>query len=164
VKITQDVRYKIEHDLNLTLFLIYEKMNPSFATIRPSFLCMMQKENNVLNRIVEQESAAKEFGFYWERLDQLIEQIRSECMEIEDAWEKQDLKHLQEEIGDLLQAAVSLAIFCRMDPQETLQLSVEKFQKRYNKLVLLAQQDGLGNLKNKPFDVLLDYWKRAKGS
>jgi uncharacterized protein YabN with tetrapyrrole methylase and pyrophosphatase domain len=123
---------------------------------------MMQQEENLLRRIEQQEMVAKQFGFYWERLDQLIDQIQSECAEIEEAWEKKDLSHLQEEVGDFLQAAVSLAIFCRLDPQETLLLSIEKFQRRYDKLVALAHQEGLESLKGKPFDLLLDFWKRAK--
>lgn len=119
-------------------------------------------QSDPLKRIETQEHAAKRFGFYWEHLDQLIEQIQSECIEIKEAWDKNDLKHLQEEVGDLLHAALSLAIFCRLDPKETLLLSSDKFQKRYDKLVSLAQQDGLENLKGKSFDVLLDYWNRAK--
>lgn len=54
---------------------------------------------------------AKEFGFYWENFSQLIEQIQSECVEIQEAWDKKDIDHLQEEVGDLIQAAISLSIF-----------------------------------------------------
>lgn len=122
----------------------------------------MQQEENLLKRIEMQEKVAKDFGFYWEHLDQLIDQIQSECKEIKEAWEKNDFRHLQEEVGDLLQAAVSLSIFCQLDTEETLLKSIDKFQKRYDKLVALAQQDGLENLKGKSFEMQLDYWKKAK--
>ncbi|MBA3721444.1 MAG: hypothetical protein H0W88_03485 [Parachlamydiaceae bacterium] len=57
---------------------------------------------------------------------------------------------------------MSLAIFCDLDPQETLQKSINKFQKRYNTVVKLAQSEGHANLHKQPFDVLMDYWNRAK--
>ncbi len=120
------------------------------------------QDHNLLKRVEEQEFVAKEFGFYWEHIDQLIEQIQSECAEIQEAWQKNDESHLQEEIGDLLQAAISLAVYCGMDPQETLLKSIEKFQARFSKVVAFAQEDGYQDLRQQPFDVLMNYWNRAK--
>lgn len=120
------------------------------------------KEDNLLKRVEEQETTARQFGFYWEHIDQLIEQIQNECKEVQEAWTKKDNVHLQEEIGDLMQAAISLAIFCHFDPHETLLKSIEKFQKRYDQLVDLAREDGRSHLHHQPFEVLLSYWKRAK--
>lgn len=123
----------------------------------------MHDSNECLLRQVEQqELVAKEFGFYWENLNQLIEQIQSECVEIQDAWNKKDVSHLQEEVGDLIQAAISLAIFCKLDPHETLSKSIEKFQRRYDLVVQLAQSEGHENLHQQPFETLMDYWNRAK--
>ena len=115
-----------------------------------------------LKRTEEQEALAKKFGFYWTELSQIISQIQSECLEVEEAYAKNDRTHLQEEIGDLLQAAACLAIFCNFDPKETLQKSVDKFQKRYDKVVALAEKDGLNNLLNHSQESLLNYWKKAK--
>lgn len=116
----------------------------------------------LFKRIEEQELTAKQYGFYWERIDQLLEQIKSECDEVEESSKKNDRAHLQEEVGDLLNAAVSLAIFCNFDPGETLHKSAEKFQRRYDDLVRLAKLDGHENLHQQPFEVLLHYWKQAK--
>lgn len=119
-------------------------------------------EKNPFKLIEASESKAKAFGFYWENIDQLIEQIQSECLEIQEAWQKQDRGHLQEEVGDLLLAAISLAVFCKIDAEETLHKSLEKFQKRYARLVSLAEQDGHANLKGKSMEVLTNYWNQAK--
>ncbi len=118
--------------------------------------------NPLFKRVEEQEITAKNFGFYWETVEQLIEQIRSECSEIVEAYQNNDRSHLQEEVGDLLQAAASLAIFCELDPGETLHKSCDKFQKRYDAVVSLVKKDGLDNLHNQPFDVLMHYWDEAK--
>jgi uncharacterized protein YabN with tetrapyrrole methylase and pyrophosphatase domain len=115
-----------------------------------------------LKRIEEQEIAARNFGFYWQHINQIIEQIHNECIEIQEAWQKNDLVHLQEEIGDLLQAATSLSIFCNLDPHDTLLKSIRKFQKRYDTVVKLAHEDGHKDLHQQPFEVLMSYWNRAK--
>lgn len=120
------------------------------------------ESSKILERIVLQEKEAKKFGFYWESADQILAQIRSECSEIKEAIEKQDLGNLKEEIGDLMSATVSLCIFLSLDPIETLDKNVEKFQRRYDVLTALVKQDNLVNLQEKTVEVLLSYWDRAK--
>ena len=88
----------------------------------------------------------------------------SECAEVKEAWVKGDREHLEEEMGDLLNAAVCLAIFCGLDPEKTLVKSTEKYQKRLDKVMELVKRDGLENLRGKPIEVLLGYWKKAKVS
>ena len=75
---------------------------------------------------------------------------------------KECLTNLQEEIGDLIQAAISLAVFCKLDPRETLSKGIDKFQRRYDVVVQLARSEGHENLHKQPFEILMDYWKRAK--
>lgn len=116
----------------------------------------------LLKKMEKQELVAKEFGFYWENLFQLIEQVQNESMEIKEAWNKGNIKHLQEEVGDLIQAAIGLAVFCELDLHETLSKSIEKFQRRYDAVVQLASNDGHENLHKQSFETLMDYWKRAK--
>lgn len=120
------------------------------------------KNDCLFKRVEEQEIVARKFGFYWEHLDQLIEQIRNECIEIQEAWQKNDSSHLKEEVGDLLLAAISLSVFCNLDPHDTLLKSIEKFQKRYDTVVKLAQEDGHNDLHQQPFEVLMRYWNQAK--
>lgn len=116
----------------------------------------------LLKRVEELEAQSLQFGFYWETLYQLIEQIQSECLEVQEAWQNNDRPHLQEEVGDLMHAAVSLAVFCKLDPYETLLKSTQKYEKRYNALVKFAQEDGLPHLRQQSFEVLKGYWDRAK--
>lgn len=119
-------------------------------------------EKCLLKNVEKQEIACKDFGFYWETVDQLIDQIMSECDEIQDALKHSNRTHLQEEIGDLMLAATSLAVFCNFDPHETLKKSIDKFQERFNHLKDLVISDGKKNLHHESFDVLISYWKQAK--
>lgn len=116
----------------------------------------------LLKQVEKLELEAQKFGFYWENFHQLIEQIQSECIEIQEAWDKENSLHLQEEIGDLIHAAISLAVFCKLDPHETLLKSIEKFKRRYDAVVQLVHSDGHEGLHKQSFEVLMDYWNRAK--
>ena len=120
------------------------------------------ENERLMRQIEEQEREAKEFGFYWANIQQLIEQIQSECLEVKDAWNRNNSSQLQEEMGDLLLAAVSLAIFCKFDPHETLLKSFKKFQKRYQCMVKLAKNDGYETFQGQSTKILENYWNRAK--
>lgn len=116
----------------------------------------------LLKKVESQELVAKEFGFYWENMSQIIKQIQNECLEVHEAFNSKNRPHLQEEVGDLIHAAISLAVFLELDPHETLLKSLEKFQGRYNTVVQLASSDGHKNLHKQPFEILTSYWNRAK--
>lgn len=118
--------------------------------------------DDLFKKIMVQEKESLEFGFYWENIEQLLEQVKSECDEVSEAYLKNDHKHLKEEIGDLINATISLSIFCNIDPKEVLIESIEKYQKRFDTLVELVKKDGLENLKNKSMEVLMSYWFKAK--
>ena len=120
------------------------------------------KKDCLLKRVEQQEFEARKFGFCWTNIQQLIEQIQSECLEVEEAWQKNDRPHLQEELGDLIQAAISLAVFCEVDPHETLLKSIDKFQTRYDHVVKLAKEDGFDTLHHKSTELLMKYWNSAK--
>lgn len=120
------------------------------------------KDNCLLKQVENQELECKKFGFYWGEFSQLMEQIRSESCEIQEAWDNKNIPHLQEEIGDLIQAAISLAVFCELDPHETLLKSIKKCQKRIDAVVQMAKEDGYDDLHNQSYDMLMSYWNRAK--
>jgi uncharacterized protein YabN with tetrapyrrole methylase and pyrophosphatase domain len=130
----------------------------------PALEDTMNTEQDLLKIVEKQEIAAKNFGFYWEGDHQILEQIRSECLEIEEAWQQQDRANLQEEVGDLLQAAISLAVFYGLDPTETLKKSTQKFQQRFDLLVKLAQEEGYQDFHQQPIKLQLAYWDRVKNA
>jgi uncharacterized protein YabN with tetrapyrrole methylase and pyrophosphatase domain len=118
--------------------------------------------DNLFKKIVAEEKNAKEFGFYWETIEQLIDQIKSECKEIKQAFDHNDEENLKEELGDLMHAAICLCVFFNFDPEKTLKDSIDKFQLRYSTLVKLVQDQGLSNLQGKSMDILLSFWDQAK--
>ncbi len=115
-----------------------------------------------LQKFADLEKQANDFGFSWSNPTQILDQIKSECLEVEEALQKGDLDTLQDEIGDLIHATLSLCLFCELDPEETLEKSTLKFQKRLMETIRLAQQAGYETLNGQPISLLLDFWNQAK--
>jgi uncharacterized protein YabN with tetrapyrrole methylase and pyrophosphatase domain len=117
---------------------------------------------DILKQLAHLENEASEFGFKWENPSQILDQIRSEIAEIEIHLKDQDKTKLQDEIGDLLHAAFSLCVFCKLDAHETLKNSVDKFERRFRETQILAKEEGFNNLNGQPFKKLMDLWNAAK--
>ena len=119
-----------------------------------------------LKKVIELEDEAEQFGFRWETTDQIMEQIQSECIEINEhlnsELEPLNKIELQEEIGDLLHAVFSLCVFCKLNPTETLAKTLTKFERRLNAVKKITQYNGLTNLNGHSFDELMNIWKKAK--
>lgn len=110
---------------------------------------------------LEQEAAA--FGLQWETKDQIMTQIRNECLEIEEHLHSPEQRGaLQDEIGDLLYAAFSLCVFSNFSPELTLRKSLDKFEHRLNAMKDIAKEQGLPHLRGRSFDELMQYWDQAK--
>jgi uncharacterized protein YabN with tetrapyrrole methylase and pyrophosphatase domain len=119
---------------------------------------------DLLNKLVKLEQNASEFGFCWENTDQIMDQITSECNEVTEHLQSAEIDRngLQEEIGDLLHAVFSLCVFCELDPKETINKSVNKFESRLDMVIHIAKEQGVKSLSGYSFDELMRYWDEAK--
>ena len=107
-----------------------------------------------------QEKAAS-VGFDWPDVAGVLAKIREEVDETESALAKQDAAHVAEEIGDLLFAVVNLARFVKTDPEAHLRAAIEKFRRRFDRMV-----EGLNREGTSPGSATLDemdrLWEEAK--
>jgi uncharacterized protein YabN with tetrapyrrole methylase and pyrophosphatase domain len=73
---------------------------------------LLRAKYKLLDKVVNLEKDAAEFGFRWEDACQIMAQIHSECAEIQEHLDTGITLHnradLQEEIGDLLHVVFSL--------------------------------------------------------
>jgi uncharacterized protein YabN with tetrapyrrole methylase and pyrophosphatase domain len=121
------------------------------------------KKMNIVEKILKVEKEAIEFGFDWPNNDAIIEQAKSECIEIEEAINNNESKErIQEEVGDLIHCALSLLVFNQIDPLETLDHLYNKFSKRINNLKKITNQENLNSLHDKPIEYKLQLWNEAK--
>lgn len=119
---------------------------------------------NILDKMTALEKEADAFGFKWETAEQIKDQINSELREVDVHLLDNDKTKLQEELGDLLHAVLSLTVFCGFDPHKTVEDSVNKFEKRFNLVKQLAAEQGLKDLNGKSFSELMAFWDLAKAA
>lgn len=118
----------------------------------------------IWERLKHLEEASCEFGLTWPDAETILQQIESECKEIREQLmkENQDKQALQEEIGDLLHASMSLAWFCNFDAQKTLVASCTKFEKRLLMMKKIAAEMGLQHMRGQSIKILMHVWDEAK--
>ncbi|GGI90413.1 MazG nucleotide pyrophosphohydrolase domain-containing protein [Legionella impletisoli] len=119
----------------------------------------------LFEKIKKLEEEAQALGFCWQCPEQILQQIQSEIQEIQVHFNPVDPLHrsgLQEEIGDLMHAVISLALFCGFDPGQTLDKATTKFEQRFHHVKRIAHESGFTNLKNCSDEELLHIWQQAK--
>ncbi len=82
----------------------------------------------IASRMQEKADAV---GFSWDSLGTILAKIREELAELEEAVQKQDRAHTQEEFGDLLFALVSYANYFKLDAESSLREACAKFRRRF---------------------------------
>ncbi len=85
---------------------------------------------------------AARVGFDWEDAAGIFEKMREECAELRHALDKKEGAKVEEEIGDLLFAAVNLARFLQVDPEIALKNANAKFSRRFREMERLARASG----------------------
>lgn len=116
-----------------------------------------------LDTFLALEQASSGFGLVWPSLEMVLDQIRNECLEIQDTLHKNEGRtRLQEEVGDLLHAALSLGFFLGLDVHETLSKANSKFAARLDTVKAVAQRLGLSSLQGQTPEALNAIWQEAK--
>lgn len=88
--------------------------------------------------------------------------FKSKTEELEAAIESYDDKNINEELGDVMFAAVNIARYLDKDAEELLTASCDKFVKQFRTVEMLANENGI-NLKNTDSEAFDMLWKKAKG-
>lgn len=118
---------------------------------------------SILGKITQTEKKADDFGFKWSDCDQIFEQIISECKEIKEEIDQKSSKdNLQNELGDLIHATLSLCLFCGFELEETLQKNLNKFDARLSEVIRSAKAAGYNTLEGQPLETLMAFWNNAK--
>jgi MazG family protein len=102
-------------------------------------------------------------GFDWENVDQVLDKLREELAELDQARQGGSPEHLQDEIGDLLFVIVNIARFLKVDPEQALRGTNAKFRRRFDHVEkgLEAQGKSPGKATIEEMERL---WQEAKQS
>ncbi|MFN7662265.1 MAG: MazG nucleotide pyrophosphohydrolase domain-containing protein [Alphaproteobacteria bacterium] len=115
-----------------------------------------------LEKMISLEKEAADFGFEWPNLEMILDQAIDECREIKEALKTGSTAEIQEEVGDLLQAAIGVCVYAGFDVEETLDKTNTKFSNRMMALKKISAEKGLETLKGQPIERMLDLWKECK--
>src|SRR5437660_8228622 len=89
--------------------------------------------------------------------------MQEESEELKRAWGEQDQPKIEEELGDLLFAAVNLSRFLKVDPEIALKKANAKFTRRFRAMERLARESGR-EFKDLPREEMETFWDAAKKS
>ncbi|NLH00936.1 MAG: nucleoside triphosphate pyrophosphohydrolase, partial [Clostridiales bacterium] len=107
------------------------------------------------------QKKAQKVGFDWPDVSGAMDKLREELSELEQAYEENNKEHIEEEIGDLIFAAVNVARFSGVDPEGALHKSCEKFIQRFNYIETEAQKKGQ-NLSDMTLDEMEELYQTYK--
>lgn len=105
---------------------------------------------------------ASRIGFDWEDAGGIFEKIDEETKELRNALKTKETGRVEEELGDLLFAAVNLARFLKVDPEIALKKANAKFMRRFRAMEKLARESGR-EFKNLPREEMEALWDITKG-
>ena len=108
---------------------------------------------------------ASRIGFDWEDAGGVFEKMQEETEELKKAWGEQDQRKMEEELGDLLFAAVNLSRFLKIDPEIALKKANAKFSRRFRAMERMARKKGreFKDLPREQMEALWDAAKQAQG-
>src|SRR5437016_4356734 len=106
---------------------------------------------------------ASRIGFDWENSGGVFEKMGEETEELKKALEEADHLKTEEELGDLLFAAVNLSRFLKVDPEIALKKANAKFTRRFRAMERLARESGR-EFKDLPREKMEALWEAAKRS
>lgn len=104
---------------------------------------------------------AAKIGFDWESIDEVLNKVDEELKELREALKRKDKTDIEEELGDLLFAAVNVARFNAIDPEDALRKTIGKFINRFHFIEKELVKTG-GSLKEASVKEMEVLWNRAK--
>ena len=106
---------------------------------------------------------ASRIGFDWADVEGVIAKLQEELSELSAARTLQSSQQIEDELGDVLFAAVNLARFLKVDPEIALKRTNAKFTSRFREMERLARASGraLADVPRSEMELL---WERAKAA
>ncbi len=100
-------------------------------------------------------------GFDWEERSEVWEKVTEELLEVKEAIALQNAKEIENEFGDLLFAIINAARLYKVDPNNALERSNQKFTKRFNYIESQAKEQNKA-IKELTLQEMEELWNEAK--
>lgn len=107
------------------------------------------------------QDKARAVGFDWERPDDAWTKVEEELAELRQALEQKDTVASEQELGDFIFSIVNTARLYQINPDNALELTNQKFMRRFNFIEAKAKAAGR-ELKEMTLEEMDDLWNEAK--
>lgn len=107
------------------------------------------------------QAKAAKTGFEWPDVHAALDKVDEETRELRAAVVSGDAEAIGDELGDLLFAAVKVARFAGIDPEQAAHAACEKFIRRVAAMETAAANDGTA-LEQCTLEQMLTLWQQAK--
>ncbi len=107
------------------------------------------------------QAKAAKTGFEWPDMAAALDKVAEETQELREAAVSGDAEAVTEELGDLLFAAVKVARFAGVDPEQAAHAACEKFIRRFAAMEAAAADSGVP-LKQRTLAQMQPLWQQAK--
>ncbi|MBQ3127567.1 MAG: nucleoside triphosphate pyrophosphohydrolase [Clostridia bacterium] len=119
------------------------------------------RELPALMRANKIQSKAAKAGFDWTEVGGALERLSEEIDELKEAIASGKADEISDELGDVLFSAVNVSRFVKVDPEEALTKSTDKFVGRFKQVEAKANERGI-DMKSAPLEILDSLWDEAK--
>ena len=107
------------------------------------------------------QAKAAKTGFEWPDTDAALDKVEEETRELREAVASCNADAVAEELGDLLFAAVKVARFAGVDPEQAAHAACEKFIRRFAAMEAAAADSGVP-LEQRTLAQMQPLWQQAK--
>lgn len=126
-----------------------------------SVIDSIPREFPALMRAQKVQKKAADVGFDWDDISGAFDKVAEETQEVKEALASGDKDAVLDEIGDLFFSCVNVARFAKVDSEEALTHTTEKFIKRFRIVETLATERGI-DMEKASIEVLDELWEEAK--
>src|SRR5665213_1102593 len=110
---------------------------------KESVLSGVPKSLPAMVKAMRIQEKAKQVGFEWATKEEVWEKVEEEKLELLEAVESGEQKHIEEEAGDLFFSVINYVRFLKVDAENALELTNKKFIKRFIHMEEAVQKKGV---------------------
>lgn len=85
-------------------------------------------------KAIRLQEKSKQVGFEWNNSGEVWEKVEEETLELKEAVDSGDIRHMEEEFGDLMFSLINYARFLHIDAETALERTNRKFIDRFTKM------------------------------
>jgi tetrapyrrole methylase family protein / MazG family protein len=132
--------------------------------LRDSALEGVPRELPSLLRAHRLQSRAAKVGFDWEKVEDIFDKLDEELKELREALKKNNIKEIEDELGDLFFVLVNISRSVGVNSEEALRKTISKFISRFRHIEMKAAEAGLRleDMSLAEMDALWDEAKRGE--